>query len=456
MEARIDDRPPVPTLPVHSGLRSSLPPQGESSAANRPSRAHIASLVLGPIGALLFLEQILSAATDPHLGADILTFRHAAQQLLQHSSPYPVGPQVNPFIFPPSALLFFLPLAFLSASVVVGAYLAIQSAAILFAGAFSLRIFGIPWRSAAGAAVLFGSAFYVGLETNLAFGNVNGILVLAEALFLYLASRDRWDWAGVALGCSLALKPSLVLLLLVPLLWRQWRSFGISLGIPIGLSLVVLPFLPRSDVLLTQVLPYMLHGEADVWPMFNASIVGTAPLLHIGVPVTLAIRGAVAFVAIFAIVLRRRADIDRRLQVVEVAGILVLLTLLDSSFSWPTYGWLLLPLVVSVVSRESLLRTAPAWVAIYFFASPTDSVTPFASGDYGIRHGRFAAGFLGLLLVMWFGALKPATAWSKERRKGAIGGLWASAARVLRPPPAYPVEAARPAATAESIPPNST
>src|ERR1035437_9816355 len=41
MEARIDDRPPVTTLPVHSGLRSSLPPQGESSTANRPSRAHL-------------------------------------------------------------------------------------------------------------------------------------------------------------------------------------------------------------------------------------------------------------------------------------------------------------------------------------------------------------------------------------------------------------------------------
>jgi arabinofuranan 3-O-arabinosyltransferase len=432
-----------------------LPPQGESSSANRPSKAHIASFVLGPIGALLFLEQIRSAAADPHFGADILTFRHAAQQLLQHSSPYPVGPQVNPFIFPPSALLLFLPLAFLSASVVVGAYLAIQSAAILLAGALSLRIFGVPWWSAAGAAVVFGSAFYVGLETNLAFGNVNGILVLAEAIFLYLASRDRWDWAGVALGCSLALKPSLVLLLLVPLLWRQWRSFGISLGIPIGLSLVVLPFLPRSDVLFTQVLPYMLHGEADAWPMFNASIAGTAPLLHIGGLLTLAIRVAVAVVAIFAVVLRRRADIDRRLQIVEVAGILVLLTLLDSSFSWPTYGWLLLPLVVSVVSTESLLRTAPAWVAIYFFASPTDSVTPFASGDYGIRHGRFAAGFLGLLIVMWFRALKPATAWSKERRKGAIGAVWASAARVLRPPPACPAEAARPEATAESLPPNA-
>jgi arabinofuranan 3-O-arabinosyltransferase len=456
MEGRTNDRSSVSTLPSPSGFQSSLPPQGEGASASPSSRSRLASLVLGPIGALLFLEQIRSAAMDPHLGADILTFRHAAQQFLQHSSPYPVGPQVNPFIFPPSALLFFLPLAFLSASVVVGAYLVIQSAAILFAGAFSLRIFGVPWRSAAGAAVVFGSALYVGMETNLAFSNVNGILVLAEASFLYLACRDRWDWAGVALGCSLALKPSLVLLLLVPLLWRHWRSFGISVGIPIGLSLVVLPFLPRTDVLFTQVLPYMLHGEAAAWPMFNASIVGTAPLLHIGDPMTLAVRIAVAVVAIFAIAQRRRADIDRRLQIVEVAGILVLLTLLDNSFSWPTYGWLLLPLLVSVVSTESLLRTAPAWVAIYFFASPTDSVTPFASGDYGIRHDRFAAGFLGLLLVMCFGALKPATAWSKERRKGATGALWGRAARVLRPPPAYPVEEAHPEATAESLPLNST
>jgi arabinofuranan 3-O-arabinosyltransferase len=449
MEGRPKGRPRVATLPLPSGTGDALPLHDGGGSANPTSSAHLVSLVLGPIGALLFLEQIRSAAMDPHLGADILTFRHAALQFLQHTSPYPVAPQVNPFIFPPSALLFFLPLAFLSASVVVGAYLAIQSAAILFAGAFSLRIFGVPWRSAAGAAVLFGSAFYVGLETNLAFSNVNGILVLLEAIFLYTASRDRWDWAGVALWCSLALKPSLVLLLLVPLLWRHWRSFGISVGIPIGLSVVVLPFLPRTDVLLTQVLPYMLHGEAAAWPMFNASIVGTAPLLHISDPATLAIRLAVAVVAFLAIAVRRRADIDHRLKIVEVAGVLVLLTLLDSSFSWPTYGWLLLPLLVSVVSTESLLRTAPAWVAVYFFASPTDSVTPFASGDYGIRHGRFAAGFVGLLLVMCLRALMPAVAWSKARKKGEFGALWARAPQVLRRPPASPVAAGRPEPTAE-------
>ena len=162
-----------------------------------------------------------------------------------------------------------------------------------------------------------------------------------------------------------------------------------------------------------------------------------------------AIRLAVAGVAFLAIARRRRADIDQRLKIVEVSGILVLLTLLDSSFSWPTYGWLLLPLLVSVVSAESLLRTPPAWVAIYFFASPTDSLTPFASGDYGIRHGRFAAGFLGLLLVMCFQAVMPAVAWSKARQPDAISALWARAPWVLRTPPKAPVVAGCPQPTAE-------
>jgi hypothetical protein len=184
--------------------------------------------------------------------------------------------------------------------------------------------------------------------------------------------------------------------------------------------------------------------------MFNASIVGTAPLLRIGAPMTLAIRLIVAVVAFFAIAMRRRADIDQRLKIVEVAGILVLLSLLDSSFSWPTYGWLLLPLLVSVVSAESLLRTAPAWVAIYCFASPTDSLTPFASGDYGIRHGRFAAGFLGLLMVMCAGALMPAAAWHATRVGRAIGALQGRAARRQRPPPKVPVVAVRPQPTPEA------
>jgi len=53
----------------------------------------------------------------------------------------------------------------------------------------------------------------------------------------------------------------------------------------------------------------------------------------------------------------------------EVVPLLMLGTLLASSFAWANYGIYLLPLLVTVVRRDSLVRSWPAWVGVYLFAT---------------------------------------------------------------------------------------
>lgn len=409
---------------------SSAPPEREK----RLRGGGLPGLILWPIGAMLFLNQLLVALADPHLGEDLLTFRQAAIVFLAHGSPYPVAPQANPFIFPPSALLFFVPLAAIPAGVAKYGYLLIQAAAFLAAGAISLRTFDIPWRSHAGGAMLLGISLYVGLETNLAFSNVNGLLVLAEALFLMLASRGRWLAAGTTLGLALAVKPSVVGLLLIPAIWRRWRSLALAVVIPAGLSALVIPFLARKDVLLTQVLPYLLHGEADVFPQYNASLTGAAAELHMGAILLTGLRIAVVLVGAVAIAARMLTPVENRLRLVEVAGIIVLVTLLASSFSWPTYGWLLLPLTASVSQANALIRSVAAWIAIYLFTSPMSSLTPFGSGDFGVLHLRFTAGYLGLLLVMGVAAVAAAQqSYARGVPKRSADTTWSKGFRFFLP-----------------------
>jgi arabinofuranan 3-O-arabinosyltransferase len=248
--------------------------------------------------------------------------------------------------------------------------------------------------------MLLGLGLYVGLEPNLAFGNVNGIVVLTEAAFLYLASRGRWQAAGVVLGLSLTLKPLLLLLLLIPVLWRQWRALALAIAIPAGLTAIFLPFLVHGEALVSGVLPYLLHGQADQSSLYNTTLVGLGPVLRlddVGVGI---LRLAAAGLALATVVVRVAGKTDDQLKLAEVAGLIVLVTLLCSSFGWATYGCLLLPLMASVIRPGALMRSPAAWISVYLFSSPLSSLTPFGSDDFGQLHLRFTAGYLGLLMVM--------------------------------------------------------
>lgn len=52
-------------------------------------------------------------------------------------------------------------------------------------------------------------------------GNVNGVALLAEAVFISAAARGSWNLAGLGLGSSLALKPVLAPLIVLPILYRK-------------------------------------------------------------------------------------------------------------------------------------------------------------------------------------------------------------------------------------------
>ena len=75
---------------------------------------------------------------------------------------------------------------------------------------------------------LLAAIFVTESVTNtLVFTNINGCILLCEVLFFrwLLDGRLSHQWlAGIAIGLSLVVKPVLAVLLLLPLLNRQWRA----------------------------------------------------------------------------------------------------------------------------------------------------------------------------------------------------------------------------------------
>ena len=74
------------------------------------------------------------------------------------------------------------------------------------------------------------------VTNTLVFTNINGCILLCEVLFFrwLLDGKVNHQWlAGVAVGLTLVIKPSLAPLLLLPLLNRQWRALVPAIFVPL-------------------------------------------------------------------------------------------------------------------------------------------------------------------------------------------------------------------------------
>ena len=56
--------------------------------------------------------------------------------------------------------------------------------------------------------------------------NLSALMAFGLAAVLLLASRGRWNEAGAVLGLSIAIKPLLIVVVVVFLLARKWRALA--------------------------------------------------------------------------------------------------------------------------------------------------------------------------------------------------------------------------------------
>lgn len=370
-------------------------------------RLHPSSLALlvGPLAVLLFAQELRGSIADPSFGIDVLVFRSAAINFLHHQAPYVIYPPAGPFFYPPSSLLFFSPLSLLGPRATTLAWLAVQVAAVLTACALILHMYGLRWWAEPGAVVLLGLALFAPLLANFDYSNINGLLLLAEAGFIVAAARRRWWLAGSILGVTLAVKPAFIGLLLVPIVFRGWRALLPAIAIPSVLSVATLAVMAGRAAFFHVFVSYLTSGEAHLSPQvepFNVTLAGALDGTHLPIAANVGLRAAVFGAVLILIWVRARDAVDIRVRVTEVTGLVVLATLLCTNFAWYSYTIWLLPLLLTVVHRESLMRSLIAWSGVYLFASPLSSTTPLQGVDFGTHRLRFTAGYAVLLVALAF------------------------------------------------------
>lgn len=330
---------------------------------------------------------------------------HAVVQYLHGRPPY-----ARVFPYPPSALLLMLPFGLTSFTAARLAFIVLTAGALLFASALCLRMFGFGWRSNAFAVVIFGLWISLPAVEVLRLANVDGLLLAGFAGALYAATRGRWTLFGALLGLTFALKPVLLPLILVPTLWRQWRAAGIAIAVPVVLSIP--PLLTGTDVtdFFSVVTPTLLKGNAPLYQPFNVSL--QKAMTQIGFPSAVAVLARAGVVILAAVLVRKRMRRggDEALKLVEVSGLILIATFLGFSFAWAHYGLYLIPLMISIVHPESVMRSWLAWIAVYAFATRDAwSTERIPSGLSTFASYRFTWGVLALLITIAL-AMRPARA----------------------------------------------
>jgi arabinofuranan 3-O-arabinosyltransferase len=348
-----------------------------------------------PVAILSFIYRVISASQQP--AQDLMPIWLAGRLLLHHQPPY----QALHFVDPPSMLLLAAPLALVPFAVAKEIFLFADAAGILLATALLLRLFDVGLNSLVAAVTLLALGLFSSVQQVMPLDNPDGLVLLAEACFITLAARSAWVRAGVALGLSFAVKPILPVLLVIPLVRGRWASMAAVVAVPGLLSGMMLGASAHGQDFFTNTVPLLLRGNGPEFAGYNVSLAGGAALAGYGggAAVT-AVRAAVAAAALYAAWLAYTRGADLRLRTVEASGLLLAGTFASFSFSWAHYPLLLLPLFISAVHPDSILRSLGGGLALYLTGSPDVWATArggrviLALGDI-----RTSIGYVVLILV---------------------------------------------------------
>jgi alpha-1,2-mannosyltransferase len=308
------------------------------------------------------LERISTDAMYVHV--DFQTFWHSAVALLEGRDVYDTGARLEN-LNPPLWILLISPFGLLEPLLAYRVFALITLGITLgyliwMADEVRLR----SWWAVVGAVVLLLSS---PLLATLALGQIYPVLALGLVAAWVTDRRDRPVLSGISLGLVVALKPSLVPVLLWPLVRRRWGALWAALASGAAATLVGAVVVgPRATLDWLRLLSNT--SPSPYWD--NASLPGAAARLftdnefaaHIAtLPWTILVAYAlgIGVIAITAARVRQGSEVG--------LWALVAASLLASPIAWHNYLVLLGPGILLLLARG---HTAPAFLLLALQSIP--------------------------------------------------------------------------------------
>jgi len=335
-----------------------------------PSTATVLRSILWPIAILSVVHRGYIQGTNGYITDDfgpvyraVINFKLGLDIYNEHFD------QVDPhYLYPPGGTLLLAPFGYLPVDAARYWFITFNAVAIVLAAYFLLRMFKFSLSSVAAPALLLAMFCTESVTNTLVFTNINGCILLGEVLFFrwLLDGRQSREWlAGVSIGLTLVIKPSLAPLLLLPLLNRQWRALVTAFAVPLAFNAAGWLLVSDPTSFIRNTVPYIF----SVRDYFNSSILGNG--IYYGLPTWLILLLRITFglLALASLVLlyvyyRKR---DQLFWMLTSSGVLLIASFLVLSLGQAYYSMMLFPFLMTVVLRNSVLRNWPAWLAIYGF-----------------------------------------------------------------------------------------
>ena len=349
-----------------SGLLNAFRPRTSPA-----STASVVRTALWPIAIMSIIHRSYVLTTNGYITDDwspvyraVRNFRAGADIYNEHFD------QVDPhYLYPPGGTLLMAPFGYFDSEFAArNWFIVLNTLAIILAACLLVRLFKFSLTSVALPALLLAMFCTESVTNTLVFTNINGCILLAEVLFLrwMLDGRHSREWlAGIAIGLSLVVKPVLAVLLLLPLLNRQWRTLIAAIGVPVAFNVVAWPLVTDRMNFIHRTLPYILSTR----DYFNSSVLGNG--VYYGLPMWLIIALRVGFVVLAALSLWLLAGYyrtrDPLFWMLTSSGVLLIASWLVLSLAQGYYSMMLFPFLMTVVLPNSVLRNWPAWLATYGF-----------------------------------------------------------------------------------------
>jgi len=350
---------------VPDSLRSAFRPRTSPSNA-----ATVLRSALWPIAILSIIHRSYVLATNGYITDDfgpvyraVVNFKMGWDIYNEHFD------YVDPhYLYPPGGTLLLAPFGYLPVDASRYWFIFFNSVAILLAAYFLLRLFKYSLASVAAPALLLAMFCTESVTNTLVFTNINGCILLCEVLFFrwLLDGRVNHQWlAGVAVGLTLVIKPSLLPLLLLPLLNRQWRALVTAILVPLLFNVAAWPLVSDPMSFVRGTVPYIFSTR----DYFNSSILGNG--IYYGLPMWLILLLRILFgllaVGSLWLLYRFYRERDPLFWMLTSSGVLLIATFLVTALGQGYYSMMLFPFLMTVVLPNSVIRNWVAWLAIYGF-----------------------------------------------------------------------------------------
>lgn len=385
----------------------------------RAGTNRIGNALLWPLAAMIIFHCVFFLAVNGSPTDDFGTVYNALRRFLDGSAVYVENYSfVDPhYLYNPGATVVLSPLALSShfAASRFG-FILLNAAAIIAALAILTRMFCYRLSSFVYPLSLCIAFSTEAVRNTLIFANINGVMLLIFAGFLWALLRNRSLLAGVLIGFAILIKPLFAPLLLLPLVRAQWSTIAGGIVIPVVANLAASFVVADFSSYWSTTAPYLRLARDYA----NSSLPGAAA--YFGLPPAEETALFVVFALVVAVgvifVLRVRVQ-DPPLFLALCSGLLLSGVFFLSALGQMYYSMLLFPLAFAFVREVSLGANPLAWLGLVFSLFPGDWASErfYSFGSY---IGTFGATVGWCLLIVVISTTAVAWYFSKPRTHASL------------------------------------